>query len=92
MNRMDAAIKIKKFLANRRYVFFNKYPDPKKQQIILNAENALPVMKLIPKNKLSAFLGFFADKYILPLIPSEKSRYKQNFEQLYHELKNPRIQ
>lgn len=92
MNKKEAILKISKFLINRKFVFYNKYPNASKQQIIINAEQTLSIIKNLPDNRFFGTVGTFADKYILPLLPSQKSRYRANFEYLYQQLKNPTIQ
>lgn len=81
-------IQIEKFLNSRRFVFFNVASNPKKQQIIINAENILPLLKQGSEERIKYKLKKYASEFIAPLLPAKTSKHYQTYNQLYNQLIN----
>lgn len=87
MDRTEIIKDVRKALNNRRVVFFRKFPDPSKQQLIINAETNL---SLIAKDQgeFVTRLKQFNSKYIFPLIPRPESRMYNSMMSLYNKINN----
>jgi len=81
-------IQIEKFLNARRFVFFYKYSDQKKQQLIINAENILPLLKQGNEERIKYKLKKYANEFIAPLLPSKTSKHFNTYYNLYNQLIN----
>jgi hypothetical protein len=88
MDKRECISKINSFLVNRRKVFFDVYPNSYKQQLIINAENMLPLLRSSHPDKFKGMVSKYADDFILPLLPSETSPFNATFTQLYTQLKS----
>jgi len=71
-------------LAQRRVVFFRCYPDARKQQLIINAENHLHYLE----NDFDRVKTLFANDFVKPLTPAPSSKYHQVFVEVYKQLVN----
>ena len=79
---------IKSLLNNRRTVFFRKYPDARKQQIILDAEGRLFILQKADESRFLTVVKEYADRYILPLVPSQSSPMHKSVMGLYEKIKS----
>lgn len=87
-NNRQIIADIRKMLNQRKVVFFNKYPDAHKQQLIINANNVLMMLEKQEENIFKNNIKLFADRFILPLIPNQQSRFHENGMKLYNTLKS----
>lgn len=78
---------IQSLLNNRRTVFFRKYPDAQKQQIILDAEGRLWLLQKADESRFMQIVKEYNDRYILPLIPSQSSPMHNSINSLYEKIK-----
>lgn len=78
--------KIRSILNNRRTVFFSKYPDSRKQQIILDAECRITMLQKADDTRFVQFVKAFNDRYIYPLIPSSSSPMHKSITALYEKI------
>lgn len=88
MNQIQLYKSVSKFLANRKYVFTRIKNDPKKQQIIIDAEKHLHFLKVQEPSQFKNICKHFASNYIAPLIPSHNSSMYQHANSLYNQLIN----
>jgi len=79
---------VRKMLNQRKVVFFQKYPDARKQQIINNAQTMLACIEKHEPSRLHVELVAMADRYILPLMPSKESRFHDSYMRLYNTIKS----
>jgi hypothetical protein len=75
-------------LNNRRTVFFRKYPDARKQQIIIDAEGRLFLLQQADESRFMTIVKEYADRYILPLVPSQSSPMHNSVMGLYEKIKS----
>lgn len=87
MDKQTYIKRIRSFLINRRHVFFKVHPDPKKQQKIIHAEFSLALLKSCKGNEFQERLRQFADRFVLPLVPSRASRLHDTYMNLYNQIK-----
>lgn len=88
MFKQTIILRISKILANRRVVYFQKYPNSKMQQTIIEAEKTMVMLKKLDDNTFNTNIKIFANKYILPLIPSQNSRYYNIISDTYNTIIN----
>ena len=79
---------VKKFLQNRKYVYTRIVADPKKQQIIIDAENRLHYLKQSKTEAFKIICKRYATDFIAPLIPNEKSKMHHHANDIYNQLIN----
>jgi hypothetical protein len=87
-NKQEIIAQIKKILKQRKHVFFKLYPNPSKQQLIMNAEKQLYYLESANEHNFKQICKSFAGYYIQPLIPAPSSKYHENIKCLYSNLIN----
>jgi len=85
--KKNVVTEIKKFLNNRRVVFFSKYPDAQKQQLIIDAENTISYVSSFSDDRFIQSIKNFNERFIAPLVPSNNSKYYQKAISIYNKIK-----
>lgn len=79
---------VRKMLNQRKVVFFSKYPDARKQQLIISANNVLIMLEKQDETVFKNNIKVFADRFILPLVPNKESRFHESGMKLYNNIKS----
>jgi hypothetical protein len=79
---------IKVMLQNRRRCFFTIHPNAQKQQIILEAERHLWQIENVADESFAEKAKRYADYFVVPLIPTQISRYYNHYQKLYTQIKS----
>jgi hypothetical protein len=88
MNKQTLLTSIKKILANRRVVYFSKYTDSQKQQLIINAERTMVTLQYSNGPTFVQNVKKFANQYLVPLIPNSNSPMHNTITNTYNQIIN----
>ena len=88
MNKLQLIKQTRSFLKQRRVIFFIKYPNIQKQQLIINAEYNLSVLEGLPEALFLNKCKVYGRLYISTLIPSKQSCYYEGATKLLEKFIN----